>query len=178
MPNQDREIERILALLRTDDPPVEHEVLQRVKAELHALDASQVSAALVAGLRDTDPEYRCTIASVFMEWNRAIAVGHVSVLAYDPDTDVRGFVCQELGAYRRREAVPALVHVLANDDDGTNRVWAAWGLGNIGDPAALPALRLAMQNDPGVDCESRPVKDIAAEAIRRIVAANPAASVA
>jgi HEAT repeat protein len=176
--NQDPEIERILASLRTDDPPVEHEVLQRVKTELRAKDPSRVSAALAASLGDADPEYRCTIASVFMDWNTVIAVGHVSALVHDAHADVRGFISQELGAYRRREAVPALVHVLTDDDDGTNRVWAAWGLGNIGDPAALPALRLAMQNDDGVDYEGRPVKEIAAEAIRRITQEKAVASVA
>src|SRR5947209_438059 len=163
MANQDREIERLLELLRTDDPPIEHEVLQRVKTELRAKDSSLAAAALVSGLKDADPDYRCTIASVFMDWNRTAAVVHVSAMVYDANADVRGFVCQELGAYRRREAVLALVHVLSNDDDATNRTWAAWGLGNIGDPAGLPALTKAMQTDDGADYEGRRVREIAAE---------------
>lgn len=164
----DFDIERLLSKLRTDDPPVEPDLEKRVVNELRTKDKAQVVAALIAGLRDPDAEFRCTIASVFLKFDFATAIQQVPVLFHDVDGGVQGFLCQELGAYRRREAVPHLIDVLRRDPEGSHRVTAAWGLGNIGDPAALPALTIAMQNDEGVDYEGRPVKEIAAEAIRRI----------
>lgn len=160
--------DRILASLRTDDPPVEPEILEQAISELRQRDIRQVAMVLEPCLNDTDLDYRCTIASVFLACDAAIAIPYVGQMVYDENEELRGFACMELGAYRRREAAPFLIHALMNDPDATNRTWAAWGLGNIGDPAALPALRKAAQSDDGVDYEGRPVKQIAAEAIRRI----------
>ena len=99
-------------------------------------------------------------------------------LLNDEDSGVQGFVCMQLGGRKRPEATPLLIAVLQHDPSGTHRVLAARGLGNIGDPAALPVLQKAMQTDDGVDYEGRPVKEIAAEAIRRITGEKAAASVA
>jgi HEAT repeat protein len=178
MTDQSTELDQLLATLRTDDPPVPPEVLKRVVEELYRRNTGENVSTLASYLRDADPEFRCTIASVFLKWNAAAAIPHVGSLIRDENEDVRGFICMELGAYKRHEAVPMLVDALANDPDATNRTWAAWGLGNIGDPAALPVLKIAMQNDEGADAEGRPVKQIAAEAIRRITEKNTAASVA
>ena len=174
----DPDINALLSTLRTDDPPVDPVVLKGVVRELRGKSAETVTSALIEGLRDADAEYRCTIASVFLRVDFATAIQHVSALLHDEDGGVQGFLCMELGAHRRREAVPLLIDVLKRDSDGTHRVLAAWGLGNIGDPAALPVLKSAMQNDDGVDYEGRPVRDIAAEAIRRITQEKAAASVA
>jgi HEAT repeat protein len=177
MTDHAREITQLLLRLRSDDPPVDPEVEAAVASELHTKDAARVVAALAQGLNDQELDYRCTIASLFLRYDFVAAIPHVRLLLQDPDDDLRGFLCQELGAYGRPEAVPLLVDTLQNDPDATNRTWAAWGLGNIGDPAAVPALGLAMRSDLGEDYEGRPVKEIAAEAIRRITH-EKAASVA
>jgi len=174
----DSDIEALLSMLRTDDPPVNPDVLKRVVRELRDKDQSKVASALIDGLRDADAEYRCTIASVFLRVDFAMAIQHVPALLHDEDGGVQGFLCMELGAHRRSEAVPHLVDVLSRDPEGTHRFLAAWALGNIGDPAGLPALRQAMQNDEGVDYEGRPVKEVAAKAIRRITEEKATASVA
>ncbi len=173
------EMEQLLALLRTDDPPVAPDIIEHVVRELRTHDAPTVIVALAHGLRDRDPEYRCTIALVFLTYDFTAAIQHVEALLHKTDDDeLRGFLCQELGRWRHRAAVPLLVNALLNDPDGTNRTWAAWGLGNIGDPAALPSLQSAMHNDAGVDNEGRPVREIAAEAIRRMQQGNTTMSVA
>lgn len=173
------EIEQILSRLRTDEAPVAREVKLRVVGELRAKDSARVVTALHAGLHDADPDYRCTIAWVFLVLDYDSAIDCMrEPLLQDADDGVRGYVCELLGASRRSEAVPLLIESLFNDPDGTNRSEAAWALGNIGDPVALPALERAIQTDDGVDYEGRPVKKIAAEAIRRITQEKATASVA
>ncbi len=178
MTDQSCEFDHLLAMLRTDDPPVDPDTIKHVVSEFRGKDIAEVASVLAPCLHDADPEFRCTIAQVFLACDAAAAMPHVGSLMQDEDADVRGFICMELGAHKRREAVPLLVDALLNDPDATNRTWAAWGLGNIGDSTAIPPLRLAMQNDPGEDCEGRPVKEIAAEAIRRITHEAAATSVA
>lgn len=174
----EREIEGLLLMLRTDDPPVDPEVLKQVVADLRTKDKAKVAAALIAGLQDPDAECRCTIALVFLKLDFATAIQHVPNLLHDAESGVRAFVCVEIARYGRREAVPHLLEVLQSDPEGTHRLLAARGLGYVGDPAALPALRKAAQTDDGVDYEGRPVKGVAAEAIRRITGREAAASVA
>lgn len=172
-------VEQILSQLRTDDPPIAREVKLRVVDELRTQNATEALMALQSAVKDAEPEYRCSVAWVFLLYDFASALRCIRpLLLQDADDGVRGYVCEILGASRRNEAVPLLIDVLFNEPDGANRFEAAWGLGNIGDPAALPALKLAVQNDDGVDYEGRPVKKIAAEAIRRITQEKAAASVA
>jgi len=179
MPGVSSEYQAVLELLRTDDPPVARELKVRVVEELRAGKEAEVSVALENGLRDADPEFRCTVAWVFLVYDFLAALPHVGkLLLHDQDDGVQGYICQILGGSKRREAVPLLIEALKTNPDGTDRVNAAWGLGNIGDPAALPALQKATQMDDGVDYEGRPVKEIAAEAIRRITSGKAAASVA
>jgi HEAT repeat protein len=178
MTDQSGEFDQLLAMLRTDDPPVDPEIIKHVVSELRRKDIGKIVPVLTPCLKDANPEFRCTIATVFLACDATTAIPHVGSLIHDEDDDVRGFLCMELGAYKRREAVPLLVDALLNDPDATNRTWAAWGLGNIGDPSALPTLKLAMQNDLGEDYEGRPVKEIAAEAIRRITQEKTTTSVA
>ena len=179
MVSSDGEIERLLSLLRANDPPVQRAVKLNLVNELRTKDPVAVMAALSQRIKDTDSEYRCEIAWVFLVFDFTAALEHVRpILLGDADVGVRGYICEILGASGRPEAVPLLVDALRQDLDGTNRLVAAFGLGKIGDPAALPALKAAMQNDEGVDYEGRPVKETAARSIRKITHEKAAASVA
>ncbi|MBI3821543.1 MAG: HEAT repeat domain-containing protein [Planctomycetes bacterium] len=179
MTNSPREIESVLLRLRTDDPPVQRAVKFDVVNELRRMDQAAVKAMLSEALKDSEAEYRCTIAWAFLVLDFTSALEPVrQLLLKDSDDGVRGYVCEILGASKRPEAVPLLIEALQQDEDGTNRLVAAHGLGYIGDPAALPALKAAAESDEGVDYEGRPVKKTAAKAIRRITQEKAAASVA
>jgi HEAT repeat protein len=72
----------------------------------------------------------------------------VSKLAYrdqDPGLElyVRVFAAESLGRLRAREAVKPLSELLAREQNGAARDRYSDALARIGDPAALPALRLA-----------------------------------
>jgi len=69
----------------------------------------------------------------------------------------RGFlrnVAVALGNSKSREAIPALIHAL-NDEEPLVRGHAAWALGQIGSPSAVTALRgrLQIENDAEVHSE-------------------------
>jgi hypothetical protein len=59
--------------------------------------------------------------------------------------------------------------LLTEDESGDNRYIAAWALGAVGAPSALPALQHAAASDDGTDREGRPVRDAALEAIDLIL---------
>src|SRR4051812_21299181 len=115
----EHKIEQLLSSLRTDDPPVDPDLAKQVVSELRTKDKTQVTALLIAGLQDPEAEYRCTIASVFLRLDFQAAIQHVPILLHVADEGVPGFLCFELGAHRRREAVPHLIDVLMRDPHGT-----------------------------------------------------------
>jgi epoxyqueuosine reductase len=85
----------------------------------------------------------------------------------------RGFlrnVAVALGNSKSREAIPALIHAL-NDEEPLVRGHAAWALGQIGSPSAVTALqdRLSIEND-------REVRSEIDDAIRTLIEAGQSAA--
>jgi epoxyqueuosine reductase len=85
----------------------------------------------------------------------------------------RGFlrnVAVALGNSKSREAIPALIHAL-NDEEPLVRGHAAWALGQIGSPSAVTALqdRLSIENDAEVRSEID-------DAIRTLIEAGQSAA--
>ena len=92
----------------------------------------------------------------------------IDVARSDLGWDQRRHAIVALGELAYRGAVEALVPVL-EDDEVHLRVAAARALGEIGDPAALPALRAALgDGERTTQNEEVTVGEVAAEAIRRI----------
>ena len=85
-----------------------------------------------------------------------------------PRSGLRWWICGLLMTSGDRRAVTALIEVLQTDEDPGVRLVATNGLGEFRDPAALPALRQAAENDKGEDWEGRTVADAARDAIERI----------
>jgi HEAT repeat protein len=85
------------------------------------------------------------------------------------DPRVRGFAAEALTGPGDRRAVPGLIAALA-DPSAEVRFWAAFALGELGDPAALSALRQLAQNDQAALPGWRSNSDEAAAAIESITA--------
>jgi HEAT repeat protein len=80
---------------------------------------------------------------------------------------VRGVAAEALTGPREHRAVPLLITAL-DDPSVEVRFWAAFALGELGDPAALSALERLAQTDDAVLPGWRSVKDEAAAAIDSI----------
>jgi HEAT repeat protein len=78
---------------------------------------------------------------------------------------VRRSAAYALGAMRAGQVTPALIKAL-DDPDSQVRRNAAWALGRIGDPAALPRLR-ALRVDTALDGDVAREAEAAVRAIER-----------
>lgn len=87
------------------------------------------------------------------------------------DVEVRGHATEALGVMQAREAVPDLVALLS-DESPELRYWAAYSLGQIGDPASIPELERVAANDAGVLFRHGSVKQEALEALATIRASD------
>ncbi|KQC04186.1 MAG: hypothetical protein APR53_03745 [Methanoculleus sp. SDB] len=84
----------------------------------------------------------------------------IAALDHD-EAPYRWGAAEALGRMRDERAVEPLIKRL-HDDDWRVRLKAAWSLGQIGDPRALPHLRRLMKD------RSEAVADMAGEAVRGI----------
>ncbi|SNT01780.1 HEAT repeat [Actinoplanes regularis] len=104
--------------------------------------------ALLAGLRDIDPDVRVTAVSQLGYTRRYDAVPHLIALADDLTDRVRRWVVFALGRIGSPDAAPVLLRLRA---DPLVREDATAALGAVGGPAALAVLRtLATDPDPRV----------------------------
>ena len=103
------------------------------------------TAALVAALGDKNVEVRGAAAVALGEYADAQAIGPLSRALADKSEFVRAQSAHALGANGRaaRGAVSSLIRLLTSDPDYEAKRQAAWALGEIGDPTAIPALEAA-----------------------------------
>ncbi len=109
------------------------------------------TAALVAALKDKNVEVRGAAARALGEYADAQAIEPLSLALTDKSEFVRAQSARALGVNGRaaRRTVPNLIRVLTSDPDYEAKRQAAWALGEIGDPSALPALEAARRaTDP------------------------------
>jgi HEAT repeat protein len=127
--------------------------------ELHRLGPAGISA-LARAYRDADVRLRRNVALAFLVLAEGIwpglpkldvgsALPELTIALTDDDPDVRAWSAHAIGAIGpgARPAVPALIRLLRNRDEGS-RNSACIGLTGIGPSArsALPALRRALSD--------------------------------
>jgi HEAT repeat protein len=158
-----------IAKLLSDFHNIDSRVAKKALKTLSALDRQGTMNILVEFLHDkTDSSLRCDSAEAILLLDPN-TVELVTPLLTDPLPSVRWNICglmHDLGDHR---ATDGLVRVLTEDESGDNRYIAAWALGAVGAPSALPALQHAAASDDGTDREGRPVRDAALEAIDLIL---------
>lgn len=110
--------------------------------------------------------------SLAQKWGTA-AVPYLIRLLEDSLWIVRANAADELGNLKDKRAIDSLIRHLTDDDPGDDHnvgIGAAFALGKIGDPKAIPALKKLL-NDP--DSE---LHDAAAEALKKLGDNPPPAS--
>jgi HEAT repeat protein len=90
-------------------------------------------------------------------------------LLADPETEIRWFVCGCLPYSSDERAIAALIRVLREDTSARVRGAAAWGLGRLGSPAAIPTLLTALNSDHEPDMHVHSASSQSATALEKIV---------
>lgn len=125
-------------------------------------------------LRQDDRDMICDAAYLIMMINPKQGTSLILPLLKHDSGTVRSCACWLFAGYGRSfdrengEVTKGLQNVLLTDPAEDVRLKAAYALESIGDPAALPALQHAAENDKGADWEGRTVADAARKAIERI----------
>ena len=112
--------------------------------------ATDVDATLVSHLADASPEARKAAAAALGDLRSEGAVRHLlPLLATDPDAGARTAAGYALGHIGSDQATQGLVRALREDGDERVKEAALTALAWIADPAALPALKEAMNGAEG-----------------------------
>jgi HEAT repeat protein len=114
-------------------------------------------------VHDRRPDTRIAGGEILLRINYQRAVAQVLPLLRDADAGVRGEICGTLHDLGDAQAADAVMWMLLNDEDGTNRHIAAYTLGRIGMKSALAILHWVAAHDQGTDWEGRSVAGMARE---------------
>jgi HEAT repeat protein len=144
----------------------------RAVAEMRAAGADRLFPLLVPMLTDPDVEARCTACEALLWVDTQRAVELVLPLLKDPEETVRWYACGCLSDCGDQRAVAPLIAVLQGDEDAQVRGTAAYALGRLGSPAAIPALLAAMTSDHEVDMHGHSPSSCAATALDDILGTN------
>jgi HEAT repeat protein len=136
---------------------------------MRSAGVDNVVPLLTARLAAEDPQARCDAitALVFLDAHRAVEL--VVAMLSDPDATVRWHACGCLHDFGDERAVRALCEVLKRDVDPQVRGTAAYALGGIGSPAAIPSLLAALGSDNEYDIQGHSPSSCAATALDDIL---------
>jgi HEAT repeat protein len=171
-PDQDvaERIDEWLALLGGPGArPQSSEERERGIAEMCAAGADRLFPLLIPKLRSQDPEVRCAACEAVLRIDASRAIALVLPLLDDPEVIVRWQACGCLHDFGDERAIDPLIRVLQCDSDAQVRGTAAYSLGGIGSPAAIPALLAAMESDHEFDEQGHSASSCAASALDDIL---------
>jgi len=118
-----------------------------VIAKLRAIGPERLFPYLRELLNDPDFELRCQAALAVFYVDPTGAVDLLLPSLNDPEWGVRLQICGLLHDIADIRAVQPLIQIMKTDSSPMVRNTAAYALGGIGDPAAIPALIEAIDND-------------------------------
>lgn len=144
--------DKLRALLtQLQGSPSEPNQRQDAITKLCAIGSTRLLPALQAFLNASDCELRCLAAEAIFHVDPQVAVPLLRPHLDDPEVVVRWHICGLLHDIRDRRAVGPLIERMKTDPDPQVRNTAAYALGGIGDPSAIPDLIETLDDDHEVD---------------------------
>jgi len=136
---------------------------------LMQLHAENAAPTLLRVLKQGNPTKQSAAAWLLGWLGVSNTVPSLRAAALNPhlEVDVRGHATESLGVMQAREAVPDLITLLS-DESPELRYWAAYALGQIGDPVSIPALEQMATADVAVLPHGRSLKQEALDALAAI----------
>jgi HEAT repeat protein len=140
---------------------------------LDRLQAKRATSVMVRALEDLNDSKRSAAAWLLGSLNVPDTIGPLRSAATDraSEASVRGHAIEALGRLRAQEAVPDLIALL-DDPSAELRYWAAYALGQIGDPTSIPALERMASVDDAVLRTGFSLREEALEALENIRGMN------
>ena len=115
-------------------------------------EKERISTELAGTIRtEEDPMIRAEIIRTLGEYPTGTSQAVLKAALDDPEAEVRLAACQAWARRGGPQSVEVLSGALLGDVDTDVRLMAAWGLGQTRDPAAVPALGNALDdNNPAM----------------------------
>jgi HEAT repeat protein len=171
MSDLDARLDRWLALLGGpgwQGPQAYHQAVK----EMRTVGFDRLSPLLAARLADPDPEVRCHAAQAVLWVDGVRGLDLVLPLLHDNDRIVRWDVCGCLHDLGNERAVGPLIERMKHDPDPQVRGTAAYALGGIRCPSAIPALIETLDSDHEYDHMGHSPSSCAATALDDIAGTN------
>ena len=143
-----------------------------VIAKLRSIGSGRLFPALKGFLSDPDSEFRCLAASAVFHVDPLAGVDLLLPLLDDPEIVVRWHTCGLMHDIGDKRAVQPLIQIMKTDTDPQVRNTAAYALGGIGDPIAIPALIETLDNDHEFDELGHSASSCAATSLDEILKSN------
>lgn len=141
-------------------------------AKLRALDKRPLFSGLRHLLQDPDFEVRCQAALAVFYVDPDGGMDLLLPALNDPEWGVRVEICGLLHDIADSRAVEPLVQIMKADPVPMVRNTAAYALGGVGDPAAIPALIETLENDHEPDELGHTASGCAQTALDNILKTN------
>jgi HEAT repeat protein len=141
-------------------------------AELQSMSLSRLLPTLQQLLSDADCDMRCYAALAVFHVAPQEGLSLLLSLLDDAEVVVRWHTCGLLHDIADKRAVEPLIHIMKTDPDPQVRNTAAYALGGVGDPWAIPALIETLDKDHEVDDLGHCASSSAATALDDILQTN------
>ena len=137
-----------------------------------ALIPENARSLLVGKLGDPNGDIRCTAVDVLLQLEGEQGTASVLPLFDDPLVGVRWHVIGCMAIHGGDAVIDPLIAKLKHDPNPEVRGQAAFALGHIGSPQAIPFLLDALDFDKEIDVQGHSPSSIAATALDNILGTN------
>lgn len=141
-------------------------------AKMRKLGAERLFPYLRDILNDPDAEFRCLASLGIVYTDPKAGMDLLLPLLDDPDVVVRWHTCGLMHDIGDQRAVEPLIQRMKTDRDPQVRNTAAYALGGVGDPSAIPALIETLDNDHEFDELGHSASSCAATSLDDIIKTN------
>lgn len=138
-------------LARLRGPSITSDDVACAAAELRTIGPEKLFPRIRQLLAADDPEMRCLASLGAFVIDQTAAVDLLLPLLKDPDITVRWHTCGLMHDIADTRTTEVLIRVMREDSDPQVRNTAAYALGGVADPRAIPALIETLENDHEVD---------------------------
>jgi HEAT repeat protein len=127
------------------------EACDRALKEMRKVGASKLFPSLLPRLNHHNIDVRCKASRAILGIDAKEGIELLLPFFDDPNVTFRWDICGLMHEYGDERVIEPLINRMKNDPDPQVRGTAAYALGGIGNPAAIPALTETLNHDHEID---------------------------